>query len=600
MLDIALHNSRQHRQFQHGNGPLLLARMGPERSIWLPIDKCKAQAAEALLEIVPAAEGIALAMAGCEAECFCGRTCGLTGQCQLPVPASFAIGDTRFEISSACLPTGRTVRPLEKLFKNDGEPLGTERPAIGIAPSTVSKWFAAIGSLNRWTTSLQELYDRATRCAVESIGLDGAMLLRRRDDRWEIAASYLPHPELGIHCDLFVLDELLRCPETQFHGSSVSDPRFGEHSAIESRHPVERLIISELPAAVVSPLPNAAGELVGAIYGYRSVRSGNARRGIRYLEAHMIELLAGAVSEGIVRLEQEAEVDRRRALLERAFAGTLHSEPRKIVSEKRELTLLFADLRRSTDLSSVFEIEELCELVGQVLDCLSAAVMDHDGVVIDYYGDGLAAMWNAPADQADHAELACRAALRMFETLPDVAADWAHALHSDLRLAVGIHTGVAQVGNAGSARRVKYGPRGPNVHIASRTEAAAKELDVPLVATRPVIDRLSNRFTTHRLCRARIRGVREPMDLYDVSPSMLEPEAAATWKNYERALSLFEHGQLTEAAESLQSVVSSTSEGTPGRFLAEHIQRELGRRRRRRSSDRSSNCPSGVITLGTK
>jgi adenylate cyclase len=471
---------------------------------------------------------------------------------------------------------------------------------VGIAPSTVSKWFAAIGSLNRWTTSLQELYDQATRCAVESIGLDGAMLLRRRDDRWEIAASHLPHPELGIHCDLSVLDELLRGPETQFHGSAAPDQRFGEGARPQSRHPGERLTIAEPPAVVVSPLPNAAGELVGAIYGYRSVRSGNARRGIRYLEAHMIELLAGAVSEGIVRLEQEAEVDRRRALLERAYAGTLHSEPRKIISEKRELTLLFADLRRSTDLSSLFEIDELCELVGQVLDCLSAAVMDHDGVVIDYYGDGLAAMWNAPADQADHAELACRAALRMFETLPDVAADWAHVLQAELRLAVGIHTGIAQVGNAGSARRVKYGPRGPNVHVTSRAEAAAKELDVPLVATQPVIDRLSNRFTTNRICRARIRGVREPMDLYDVFPATREPMAAAAWKNYETALLLFEHGQLIEAAELLQAADSSMNEVVPVRFLAEHIQKELGRRRRRRSTDRSGSCPSGIITLGTK
>jgi adenylate cyclase len=574
--------------------------MGSDRSIWLPVDRCKAQAAEAILEIVPETEGIALAMAGCEAECFCGRTCGLTGKCQLPVPASFAIGDTRFEITSAGMPIGFAARPLEKLFKNDGEPLSTEHPALGLAPTTVSKWFAAIGSLNRWTTSLQELYDQAARCAVESIGLDGAMLLRRRDDRWEIAASHVPHPELGIHCDLSVLDELLRCPETQFHGSAALDQPFSDRAASPSRHSVERLIIADPPAVVVSPLPNAAGELVGAIYGYRSVRSGNARRGIRYLEAHMIELLAGAVSEGIVRLEQEAEVDRRRALLERAVAGSLQHEPRKIISEKRELTLLFADLRRSTELSTLFEIDELCELVGQVLDCLSTAVMDHDGVVIDYYGDGLAAMWNAPADQADHAELACRAALRMFETLPDVAADWAHVLQAELRLAVGIHTGIAQVGNAGSARRVKYGPRGPNVHVASRAEAAAKELNVPLVATQPVVDRLSNRFTTHRICRARIRGVQEPVQLFDVSPAALEPTAAADWKTYERALALFEQGQLAEAAELLLVADTSTIEVAPLRFLAEHVQKELGRRHRRRSSDRSGSCPSGIITLGTK
>ena len=314
----------------------------------------------------------------------------------------------------------------------------------------------------------------------------------------------------------------------------------------------------------------------------------------------MIELLAGAVSEGIAGLEHEAEVDRRRALLDRSYAGNLSTEPRKIISEKRDVTLLFADLRHSTSLSSDFEIDQLCELMGQVLDCLSAAVMDHDGLVIDYYGDGLAAMWNAPADQAEHAELACRAALRMLETLPDVAADWADVLHKDLRLAIGIHSGVVQVGNAGSARRTKYGPRGPNVHIASRAENAAKELDVPLVVTQPVAERLSNRFAIHRICRARIRGVDQPMELVSVSPAPIEPIAAAAWKNYNAVLSLFERGELSEAAELLQTIEPTSIKLAPIRFLAEHIQKELNRQRSRRSTDKAEVRQRGVIALGTK
>jgi adenylate cyclase len=313
----------------------------------------------------------------------------------------------------------------------------------------------------------------------------------------------------------------------------------------------------------------------------------------------MIELLAGAVSEGISRLEHEADVDRRRALLERAFAGTLNNESRKINSEKREVTLLFADLRHSTSLSADFEIDQLCELISQVLDCLSAAVMDHDGLVVDYYGDGLAAMWNAPADQADHAELACRAAVRMLEALPDVNSDWADLLPNELRLAIGVHTGIVQVGNAGSTRRTKYGPRGPDVHIASRIEAAAKELNVPLVVTQPVADRLSSRFATHRVCRARVRGVQLPVELFSVCPATIDAPAAAAWKNYDAALAMFECGKLPEAAELLRELHTSV-DAVPARFLAEHIQKELDRQRDRRSTDKQGKGESGVITLGTK
>jgi adenylate cyclase len=557
--------------------------MGSDQSVWMPVDSCRAQSAQALLEIAPAADGIELAMAGCAAECFCGRTCGLTGSCQLPIPASFAIGDTRFEISDTDLDLALPARPLERLFKDKLNELGDDALVAGPAPSTISRWFAAIGSLNRWSSSLQELYTQAARCAVESIGLDGAMLLRRRDDGWEIAASHLPQPDLGIHCALHVLDELLQTPETLFHGAASPRQRADDPNS---------------PAVVVSPLRNTAAELVGAIYGYRSVRTGNARRGIRYLEAHMIELLAGAVSEGIAWLEHESEVDRRRALLERAFAGNAGNHSRKIISEKREVTLLFADLRQSTSLAEHFEIDQLCQLMSHVLDCLSAAVLDHDGLVIDYYGDGLAAMWNAPADQADHAELACRAALRMLERLPDVAADWEDVLHKKLRLAIGVHTGMVQVGNAGSTRRAKYGPRGPNVHVASRAENAAKELGVPLVVTQPVAERLSNRFATHRMCRAHLRGVEQPIELFSVST--IEPINAAVWNNYDTALSLYECGQLSEAAELLRTIDPASLDTAPVRFLAEHIQTELDRLRHRRRTDKAGKHELGVIRLGTK
>ena len=169
-------------------------------------------------------------------------------------------------------------------------------------------------------------------------------------------------------------------------------------------------------------------------------------------------------------------------MLERAFVATLENDPQKMIGETREVTLLFADLRDFTRLPTSLETDVVYELLGHVMDCLTAAVMDHDGLVIDYYGDGLAAMWNAPADQADHPELACRAGLRMLEALPDVVADWAGVLDRELQLGVGIHTGVVHVGNAGSCRRMKYGPRGANVNLASRVESATK-------ATRPAAAR---------------------------------------------------------------------------------------------------------------
>jgi hypothetical protein len=122
MLDIALYNPRQHRQIQHARGPLVLARAAGAAPVWMPVDQSRAEEAEALVEILAAEDGITLSMAGCERECFCGKDCGLTGNCRLQVPARFAIGDTQFEIVDPTRAKPAPRRPLERLHAaNNGD-----------------------------------------------------------------------------------------------------------------------------------------------------------------------------------------------------------------------------------------------------------------------------------------------------------------------------------------------------------------------------------------------------------------------------------------------------------------------------------------------
>jgi adenylate cyclase len=263
--------------------------------------------------------------------------------------------------------------------------------------------------------------------------------------------------------------------------------------------------------------------------------------------------------------------------------------------EEREATLLFADLRGSTELVTSLEADEAFELLGDVMDCLTAAVLDHDGVVIDYYGDGLAAMWNAPDDQAEHAELACRAALHMSQTLPDVSADWKRRVSSDLQLAIGVHTGKVHVGNAGSRRHSKYGPRGPNVHLASRLVAAAKMLRLPLIVSQATADRLFDKFGSHRICRVRMRGVDKSIGLYSVSMASADIKELAAWEAYDSALHLFEQGNFAEAASVLQTLDASNG-AIPVHFLIGEVNRALGTYLRRRSTDARSEF-DGTVAL---
>jgi adenylate cyclase len=153
------------------------------------------------------------------------------------------------------------------------------------------------------------------------------------------------------------------------------------------------------------------------------------------------------------------------------------------------------------------------------MDALTDVVLGEGGTIIDYYGDGLSAMWNAPCDQIDHAERACRAALAMQERIAALGGEWVAMLGAPLRLGVGVHTGRAQVGNAGSRRKLKYGPRGLTVNIASRIEQATKRLGVPVIISRATQKRLGDGFTSTRLCRAQLRGVPRRVALYTIRKS---------------------------------------------------------------------------------
>lgn len=263
----------------------------------------------------------------------------------------------------------------------------------------------------------------------------------------------------------------------------------------------------------------------------------------------------------------------------------------------REVTLLFVDVRGSSALAQSLEIEQSCLLLSDILESLTSAVLDHGGAIIDYYGDGLAAMWNAPTEQSNHAELACRAGVEMLTSLPVIEAQWSSLLRQPLGLGVGVHTGIAQVGNSGSSQKWKYGPRGTNVHLASRVESATKELGVPLVATEATASQISARFICPRLCRVRLPGISEPIELHGVWSADAEPSDMAT---YEHALIEFEAGQLDEAAAILASIDAAATK-LPVAFLRSSIEQAQSQRKGRRRTDQVIAADmSGAIVLDAK
>jgi adenylate cyclase len=228
------------------------------------------------------------------------------------------------------------------------------------------------------------------------------------------------------------------------------------------------------------------------------------------------------------------------------LAGALQRDRGILGAQQRELTLLFADLRGFSRVAERIGAEETYKLLSDILDRLTNHVMDYGGVVIDYYGDGLAAMWNAPTDQPQHADLAAEAALAMLGELPRLNKVWEEKLGTRIRLGIGLHTGTAQVGNSGSQRRLKYGPRGHAVNLASRVEAATKVLRAACLLTASTQEGLTIAIPRRRVCRAQLTGMAEPVDLFELPAAMDDATWPARCERYERALRLWEDERADE------------------------------------------------------
>jgi adenylate cyclase len=156
----------------------------------------------------------------------------------------------------------------------------------------------------------------------------------------------------------------------------------------------------------------------------------------------------------------------------------------KLGGETRDMTLLFSDVRGFTTISEGLDAEELTRFLNGLFTPLSNIILEEDGTIDKFMGDALMAFWNAPLDDAHHPSHACRAALRMMKEMETLNAHWQREAEAkqrpfkEVKLGIGLNTGVCCVGNLGSETRFDYSVIGDNVNIASRLEGQSKTYDL--------------------------------------------------------------------------------------------------------------------------
>ena len=532
MLQIMLANERQQRQIAHEGGPLEFGRLPKANCDYqIVVDDPYTSREQVRLEELASGD-VRVVNLGSPIVLPDGSKLPTGQTINLIAPARIAFGTTSLDLSvvpkDPFTASMQTIDPPSR----SGTPVTTvEELAAEQAPSAerLARWFEALLGVQRAAAGSQAFYSDTARAVVQLVGLDRGMVLLQRGDDWETTASYSVKRGDTRQFSRRVLAEAVAQQRTYFQ---------------QFRDDSHAMSLANIEAVVASPIFNERGEVAGVVYGSRDVSPDNAARGILPLEAQFVQLLAAAVSTGLARLAQEAEAARARVQFEQFFspelAGALQRDRGILAAQQRELTLLFADLRGFSRVAERIGAEETYKLLSDILDRLTNQVMDYGGVVIDYYGDGLAAMWNAPTEQPQHADLAAEAALAMLGELPRLNEVWEEKLGTRIRLGIGLHTGLAQVGNSGSQRRLKYGPRGHAVNLASRVEAATKVLRAACLLTASTQAALTIAVPRRRVCRAQLTGMAEPVDLYELPATADDSTWVDRCDKYASALQLWE------------------------------------------------------------
>jgi adenylate cyclase len=161
----------------------------------------------------------------------------------------------------------------------------------------------------------------------------------------------------------------------------------------------------------------------------------------------------------------------------------------ELAGEDREITVLFSDIRGFTTLSEQVDPVEMVAQLNEYFEAMVEVVAAEQGAVDKFLGDGLMAIFGAPARHEDHALRASRAATAMLDRLDGVNRDRAARDLAPLRIGIGLHTGRAVVGNVGSPPfRVDFTAIGDTVNLAARLEAMTKELGAVVVTSESTRD----------------------------------------------------------------------------------------------------------------
>ncbi|MEH1789521.1 MAG: GAF domain-containing protein [Nostoc sp.] len=270
----------------------------------------------------------------------------------------------------------------------------------------------------------------------------------------------------------------------------------------------------------------------------------------------------GSVRGGLVVLEDISQEKRMKTTMSRYLTPHVAEqvmalgEDALMVGERKEVTILFSDIRGYTTLTENLGAAEVVLLLNQYFETMVEAVFNHEGTLDKFIGDALMAVFGAPLPLTEnHAWRAVQSALDMRQRLEEFNQRRIIQAQPQIRIGIGISSGDVVSGNIGSRKRMDYTVIGDGVNLSSRLEAVTKDYGCDIILSEFTYQLCSDRIWVRQLDKIRVKGKHQAVNIYELIGDRTTPldtntqeflfhyhtgRAAYLSRNFSQAIACFE------------------------------------------------------------
>ncbi len=286
----------------------------------------------------------------------------------------------------------------------------------------------------------------------------------------------------------------------------------------------------------------------------------------------------GGVRGGLVVLEDISQEKRMKTTMYRYMTPGVAErvmalgEDALMVGERKEVTILFSDIRGYTTLTENFEASQVVSLLNQYFETMVEAVFNYDGTLDKFIGDALMAVFGAPLPIQDHAWKAVQSALDMRARLKEFND---RQTEHKIAIGIGISSGEVVSGNIGSQKRMDYTVIGDGVNLSSRLESITKQYHCDIILSEFTYQLCRDRIRVRELDKIRVKGKKQAVSIYELiglTSHPLAPEMAEFLEIYAQGRKAYMNRNFQQALELFQKAQELQKQD---RAVSLHIQRSL-------------------------